>query len=232
MEKKLNNLEKKIKIKFKNQNLLRQALIHRSYLNEHPEEKLDDNERLEFLGDAIIEFVVTEYLYKNYKEPEGILTSWRAGLVNAKRLAKIAREISLDKYLYLSKGELLSSSEKARENILANSLEALIGAIFLDQGIKKAKKFIREKIISKLPFILKYKLFQDPKSKFQELAQADFKITPTYKVLKETGPDHLKEFTVGVFLNQKLIAKGKGKSKQEAEIKAAKIALRKYKTIK
>lgn len=229
---KLKNLEKKLGFNFKNKNLLFEALIHRSYLNEHPELKLPHNERLEFLGDAIIEFIVTEYLHQNYSEPEGVLTSWRASLVNMNILSKIAKEISLDKYLYLSRGELISSSEKARMTILANALEALIGAIYLDQGMKKAKKFVKGKIISKLPLILKYRLYQDPKSRFQELSQADFKITPTYKVLKEEGPDHAKEFTVGAFLKEKLIAKGKGRSKQEAEIRAAKSALKKYKIIK
>ncbi|MFN3301700.1 MAG: ribonuclease III [Patescibacteria group bacterium] len=228
----MKELEKKIKIKFKNPQLLRQALIHRSYLNEHPEEKLDHNERLEFLGDSIIEFVITEYLYKNFSQPEGVLTSWRASLVNTKMLAKIAKKLNLDKYLYLSKGELLYSSEKAKTGILANAFEALVGAIYLDQGLEKTRKFIKEKLINQLKLILKYGLYKDAKSKFQELAQADFKITPTYKVLKETGPEHAKEFVVGLFLNEKKISQGRGKSKQEAEMKAARSALKKYNKIK
>jgi len=231
MAKNLENLEKKLGLKFKNKNLLHQALIHRSYLNEHPEEKLPHNERLEFLGDAVLEFVITEYLYKNYSKPEGVLTSWRASLVNTAMLSKIAKEISLDRYLFLSRGELLSFSKKSKLSILADTLEALIGAIYLDQGMKETKKFIEKIIISKLLLILKYKLYQDPKSKFQELAQGDFKITPFYKVLKEEGPDHAKKFTVGVFLKENLIAKGKGGSKQEAEINAAQKALKKYKTL-
>jgi len=229
--KNLENFEKKIKIRFKNKDLLQQALIHRSYLNEHPEIKLPHNERLEFLGDAIIEFVVTEYLYKNYSEPEGVLTSWRASLVNMKMLSQVAKNLNLDKYLYLSKGEYLSSSEKAKINILANAFEALVGAIYLDQGLKKTKEFIKEKILNRLSFIFKYKLYEDAKSKFQELTQADFKITPSYKVIRETGPEHAKEFTIGVFLKEKLIALGKGRSKQEAEIKAAQKALKKYKSL-
>lgn len=229
--KNLKRLEKKIKIEFKNQNLLRQSLIHSSYLNEHPEEKLPHNERLEFLGDAILEFIITEYLYKNYSEPEGVLTSLRAGLVNTVLLSKIAKEITLDRYLLLSRGEASSSSQKAKLSILANALEALIGAIYLDQGMKKTKEFVKRTIISKLPYVLKYKLYQNPKSKLQELTQRDFKITPFYRVLKEEGPEHNKKFIVGVFLNEKMIAQGKGGSKQEAEIDAAKKAIKKYKTL-
>lgn len=228
MAKNLDNLEKKIKIKFKNQELFLQSLTHRSYLNEHPEKKLIHNERLEFLGDAIIEFIITEYLYENYSEAEGTLTSWRASLVNTNMLFKIAKEISLDKYIYLSHGESLSFSQKTKVTILADAFEALVGAIYLDQGLSKTREFLIERIITKLPHVLKYKLYEDPKSKFQELLQSESKTTPTYKVLQEEGPDHAKKFTVGVFLNDSVIARGIGQSKQEASIKAAAEALKKY----
>ncbi|MCX7778648.1 MAG: ribonuclease III [Patescibacteria group bacterium] len=231
MTKDLEKLEKRLKIKFKNRDLLQQALIHRSYLNEHPEVKISHNERLEFLGDAIIEFIVTEFLYKNYQASEGTLTSWRASLVNMKILAQVAKKINLDKYLYLSRGEFFSSSDKAKMTILADAFEALIGAIYLDQGLKKTKEFIKKTIIARLNFILKHKLYEDAKSKFQELIQAKLKITPTYQVIQEKGPDHAKEFVVGLFLREKIIAQGRGRSKQEAEIEAAQKALKKYKKI-
>lgn len=222
--KNLNSLEKKLGIKFKNKKLLQQALIHRSYLNEHPECQLEHNERLEFLGDAILEFITTEYLYQNFKNPEGELTSWRASLVNTDSLSKLAQTIKLNRYLYLSRGESQSLG-KARKIILANTVESLIGAIYLDQGIKIAKKFIEKNILSQLPEILEKKLYKDPKSKFQEIVQAKFKITPVYKVLHEEGPAHQKKFTVGLFINEKLIAKGAGTSKFEAEVRAAKKGL-------
>jgi len=221
----LKKLEERIGVKFKNLNLLRQALVHKSYLNEHPEEKISDNERLEFLGDAIIEYIVTDYLYRNYQEPEGTLTAWRASLVNTKILSQIAKKFNLDKYLYLSKG---LSLEKSKTKVLAGAFEALIGAIYLDQGLNKAKVFIEKEIIPQLSKILKYKLYKDAKSKFQEFAQEKFKITPSYKVLKEEGPDHAKKFTVGLYLGQSLISKGKGRNKQEAEMEAAKKALKKF----
>lgn len=218
-------LENKIKVKFKNKNLLTQALVHRSYLNEHPNFSLEHNERLEFLGDAVLELIVTEYLYKNYKNQEGELTNWRASLVNAKTLSQLAKELGLGQYLYLSKGETRDKG-KAREYILADTFEALIGSIFLDQGLEKTRRFISEKLISKLPYILKHKLYIDPKTRFQELAQDKLKITPTYKVVEETGPDHVKHFKIGVFLKEDLIATGEGMSKQEAQVKAAENALK------
>lgn len=224
----LEKLEKKIKIKFKNKDLLKQALIHRSYLNEHPKEKLVHNERLEFLGDAVIEFIVTEHLYKKYLENEGVLTSWRASLVNTNTLFEVAKEISLDEYIFLSRGESLSFFTKTKITILADAFEALVGAIYLDQGMTKTKNFIKKIIIKKLDRILKYKLYEDPKSRLQEIAQAENKITPNYKVLKEDGPDHDKKFTIGVFLGDSLIAKGIGGSKQEGSTKAAEAALKKH----
>jgi len=217
-------LEKKLGIKFKNKNLLKQALIHRSYLNEHPEEKLEHNERLEFLGDAVLELIVSVYLYQNYQNPEGELTAWRASLVNANNLSNLAKNLGINDFLFLSKGEAKSTG-KAREIILANTFEALIGAIYLDQGLKQAKNFIKKHLIKQLPEIIEKELYKDPKSKFQEIAQGKFKITPTYKVLKEEGPAHEKKFTVGLFLNEKFIAKGEGSSKFEAEVEAAKKGL-------
>lgn len=219
-----NILEKNLGIKFKNKNLLKQALIHRSYLNEHPEEKIDHNERLEFLGDAVLELVVSEYLFRNYSNPEGELTSWRASLVNTDSLSELSKELGINNFLFLGKGESKSTG-KARNIILANVFEALIGAIYLDQKLKVAKKFILKKLLVKLPEIIQKELYKDPKSRFQEIAQAKFKITPIYKVLKEEGPAHEKKFTIGLFLGEKLIAQGEGTSKFEAEVKAAKEGL-------
>ncbi len=215
-------------IKFKNQDLLRQAVVHRSYLNEHPHFKLDHNERLEFLGDAVLEIVVTEYLYYQYPEqPEGELTNWRASLVNSKMLATIANEVGFENYLYLSKGEAKDKNSKARQYILANAVEALIGAIYLDQGVRGAKKFIKEKILIKLDYIIAHQLYLGPKSKFQEKAQELYGITPHYKVLAESGPDHAKTFKVGLYLNNELIASGQGTSKQEAQVEAAEKGIKK-----
>jgi len=218
----LAKLEKSIGVKFENIDLLKQSVVHRSYLNEHPEFNLHHNERLEFLGDAVLEIIVTEYLYYTFPDtPEGDLTNWRASLVNAKMLATIATEIDLEKFLYLSKGESKDNNSKARQYILANAVEALIGAIYLDQGIKVSKKFVTAIIISKLEEILSKQLYLDPKSKFQEKAQEVYKITPYYKVMRESGPDHDKIFEVGLYLKDNLIARGKGSSKQEAQVNAA-----------
>ncbi len=218
-------LEKKLKLDFKNKDLLIQAFVHRSYLNEHPDFRLGHNERLEFLGDAVIELIVTEYLYEKYpQKTEGELTNWRAALVNANQLAEVAQEIGLGEFLLLSKGEEKDNS-KARHYILANTFEALLGSIYLDLGYEVSKEFIKEYLLNKLPRIIERGLFKDPKSRFQEESQERLGITPTYKVLEEWGPDHAKHFIVGVFLNEELIAKGQGSSKQEAEIEAAKEAL-------
>lgn len=220
-------LEKKLNIKFKNKDLLAQSFCHRSYLNENPDFHLDNNERLEFLGDAVLELVVTEYLFAKYpKRPEGDLTNWRAALVNAKMLSETAQELGLNDFLLLSKGETKELG-KARQYILANTYEALVGAIYLDLGYEPAKEFIHKNLIKKLPLILEKGLFKDAKSGFQEESQEKTGITPIYKVLDEKGPDHAKEFTVGVFLDKELVAKGKGSSKQEAEEAAAKKAMEK-----
>jgi ribonuclease-3 len=220
-------LEKSLGLEFKNRDLLIEAFCHRSYLNEHPDFYLPHNERLEFLGDAVLELIVTEYLYKKYPEKnEGELTNWRAALVNAKILGEVARELSFNDFLLLSKGEEKETG-KARLYILANTFEALIGAIYLDQGYEVAKNFVEKNLIErKLPEIIEKGLFKDPKTRFQEEAQERVKITPVYKVLEEWGPDHAKHFIVGVFLGNELIAKGEGSSKQEAEEEAAKNALK------
>jgi ribonuclease III len=220
--KNFSQLEEIVDIKFNNINYLKQAVVHRSYLNEHPEFELNHNERLEFLGDAVLEIVVTEFLFKNYPDtPEGDLTNWRASLVNSKMLALVADEIKLEKYLYLSKGEAKDKNSKARQYILANAVEALIGGIYLDQGIEAATKFVTAKMLSKLDDILANKLYLDPKSKFQEKAQEIHKVTPHYRVLSEAGPDHAKIFEVGLYLGDEQVAIGKGASKQEAQVDAA-----------
>ena len=221
----IEGLAKQIGIEFKKDGHLEQAVVHRSYLNEHPDFPLGHNERLEFLGDAVLELVVTEFLYNKYENPEGELTNWRAALVNGQNLAKIARTLKIEKFLYLSKGEQKDTDSKARRYILANAMEALIGAIFLDLGWDSAKEFITENVISTLPGIMEKKLYIDPKSRFQEESQSRMSITPSYKVLEETGPDHNKLFRVGVYLSKELIAEGKGTSKQEAQVDAAAAAL-------
>jgi len=218
----LNSLEKDLGIIFKNKNFLHQAVVHRSYINEHPDFELGHNERLEFLGDAVLEIVVTEHLFHKYPEKaEGELTNWRASLVNSKMLAKVSSELKLEKYIYLSKGESSDNNSKARQYILANAVEAIIGAIYLDQGIRACKKFIKNNILSKLEHILSNELYLDPKSKFQEKAQEKVSITPHYSVLKESGPDHNKIFEVGLYLENELVSKGSGRSKQEAQMQAA-----------
>lgn len=218
-------LEQRLNYEFKDKTLILQAITHRSYLNEHSDFEYDHNERLEFLGDAVLELVVTENLYRNYPNPEGELTNWRAALVNAKTLAGIAQELQFEEYLLMSKGEAKDKNTKARMYILANAIEAIIGAIYEDGGWDAAKKFIDDYILALLPDILKNKLYIDPKSRFQETAQEVLGVTPTYKVLKESGPDHKKEFTVGVFLEKDLVAVGQGTSKQEAQIAAAEAGL-------
>lgn len=227
MLKNLKVLEKHLGIEFKNKDLLVRALCHRSYLNENPKSNLEHNERLEFLGDAVLELITTEYLYKNYpKKNEGELTGLRAALVNAKMLAKIAKELNLNEFLLLSRGEK-EETGKARIYILANTFEAIIGAIYLDQGYKTCQNFLEKRLISRLPEVIEKGLIKDTKSRFQEEAQERLGITPTYKVLEEFGPDHAKNFIVGVFLEKEMVATGRGSSKQEAELEAAKKALEK-----
>lgn len=217
----ISELEKKLKVKFKDKNILVQSLVHRSYLNENPSFHLDHNERLEFLGDAVLELVVTENLYANYPNPEGELTNWRASIVNAKMLAKMAQSLEIEKFLYLSRGEAKDRDSKARQYILANAFEAIIGAIYLDRGYKTVQKFIKATVLEELPYIIKNLLYIDPKSKFQEKSQEIFGITPTYKVLSENGPDHNKTFEVGLYLQEEMVSRGVGSSKREAQENAA-----------
>jgi len=223
-EKDFEGLAKALNTEFKNMDLLRQAFVHRSYLNEHRDFPLDHNERLEFLGDAVLELVVTEHLYLHYPNPEGELTNWRASLVNANMLSELASSSGLEPYLYLSKGESKDTG-KARQYILANAFEALIGAIYLDHGWDGAKRFITDRLLSRLEYILEHKLYLDPKSKFQEYAQDRLGVTPTYQVVSESGPDHEKEFEVVALIKDEVVGRGKGTSKQEAQVSAAAAAL-------
>lgn len=226
MSEKFSELEEKIHFKFKSKDHLLQALTHRSYLNENPDWRLEHNERLEFLGDAVLELVVTEYLYSKYPDPEGVMTNWRAALVNAVMLSKISNEFDLNKFVLLSRGEAKDTG-RARQYILANAMESLIGAIYLDQGYDAAKDFISRFILKELPEIIKNQSYRDAKSLFQEKAQDKVGITPSYEVLEEWGPDHARQFRVGVYLDKELIAEGEGLSKQEAQQMAASEALKK-----
>lgn len=213
--------ERQIGITFKDKNLLTQAFLHRSYLNEHKDVRMPHNERLEFLGDAVLELVVTDFLYNKYPEkPEGELTAIRAALVNAVLLGEIAADLGMNDYLLLSRGEAKDEG-RARQVILANTYEAVVGAIYLDQGYDGAKKFISENLFGKTDEIVSKSLWLDAKSYFQERAQETEGVTPSYKVLSQTGPDHNKKFTVGLYIGEKLVAEGAGHSKQEAEQAAA-----------
>lgn len=217
--------EEHVHITFNDKTLLKQAFTHRSYINEHAHSGLEHNERLEFLGDAVLELVVTDYLYEKYPEkPEGELTAFRSSLVNTKSISAAAEEIGANDYLLLSRGEARDTG-KARQYILANTFEAIIGAIYLDQGYDVARDFIAGTLFEKLEHIIKHNLWRDAKSWIQERAQEVENITPTYNVLKESGPDHDKEFTVGVYFGDTLIAEGVGTSKQEAEQNAARAGL-------
>ena len=225
-EKDFPELQEKLGIKFKHPQYLVQAFVHRSYLNEHHDFIIGHNERLEFLGDAVLELIVTEFLFKEYGNPEGELTNWRAALVNAKILASIAYEIGMEEHLFLSHGEAKDVGTKARDYIMANAIEALIGAIYLDQGYEMTQQFIARWILTKLPYILENGLYLDAKSRFQESAQEIMGITPTYKVLQEEGPDHIKSFKIGVCLGKDIVATGEGTSKQEAQVSAAEAGLK------
>ncbi|MFH0987570.1 MAG: ribonuclease III [Patescibacteria group bacterium] len=228
IEKKIEELEKILGVHFTNKELLRNALTHRSYLNENPGFSTEHNERLEFLGDSILELLVSECLFKELKRPEGEMTNLRAALVNSESLSEIAKELEIEKYLFLSRGEAKDTG-RARASILANALEAIIGAIYLDRGIEETRCFVRNNILNLLKDVLEKKVIKDYKTQFQESAQEKYSITPSYKVLREWGPDHEKKFLVGVFLNKNIIAKGQGFSKQEAEEEAARIALKELK---
>ena len=220
-----NTFEEAIGVTFKNRDLLAQAFIHRSYLNENPRTGLEHNERLEFLGDAVLELAVTDFLYRTYPEsPEGELTSYRAALVNANTMADFANEINMNDLLFLSRGEAKDTG-KARLYILANAIEALIGAMYLDQGYAVTEKFIDRFLHKRAADVVKKKLWRDSKSLVQEKAQEHVGVTPAYKVIRETGPDHDKHFTIGIFFGSDKIAEGRGHSKQEAEQDAARLAI-------
>ena len=212
---------------FKNIELLVTALTHRSYVNEHKKSVSSHNERLEFLGDAVLELAVTDFLFNNYDEPEGTLTSWRAALVRTESIGEAGDKLGYEPLLRMSKGER-QGSERARQQILANSFEAVIGAIYLERGYDDADVFINKHITSKLQSIIDEGSWRDPKSHLQEVSQRIDGATPQYKVLEEVGPDHDKVFTLGVYVAGKLMGKGSGHSKQVAQQKAAQAALKKY----
>jgi ribonuclease-3 len=224
----ISELESELGVHFNDSSILERAFIHRSYLNEHPKAGLEHNERLEFLGDAVLELVVTDFLYRNYPNPEGDLTNWRSALVKTESLSAVAKKLDLDRFLKLSKGEA-KGNERSRALIHANSVEAMIGALYLDQGYETAKQFVTDHIISTLDTILAEGTWVDPKSKFQELAQDREGFTPHYRVLEEMGPDHDKVFVVGVYVGDRLCGKGQGSSKQAAQQQAAAVALKSYK---
>lgn len=225
-EKDFSEFEDLIDIKFRDQALLRQAFTHRSYLNENRNLRMGHNERLEFLGDAVLELVITHYLFNEYSDKnEGDLTSIRSALVNAQTCALVATDLKVNDFMLLSRGEAKDVG-RARQYILANALEAIIGAIYIDQGYDAARDFILKFITPMTGKIVEEELWIDAKSKFQEKAQDEDGVTPSYKTIKEVGPDHDKKFTVGVFLNESMIAEGEGDSKQDAEQSAARNALK------
>jgi ribonuclease-3 len=226
MNKDYEKIQKRIGVTFKDKGLLTNAFVHRSFLNENKTYK-EHNERLEFLGDAVLELVVTEYLFLNYKNPEGDLTNWRSALVKTESISEVAGKLGFEDYLMMSRGERASSG-RARQLILANSFEAVTGAIYLDQGYDAAKKFIGENLIINLEKIIDEKLYLDSKSHFQELSQEKEGITPRYEVISEEGPDHDKIFTISVKIGEKVWGKGVGPSKQLAQQSAAEDALKKY----
>lgn len=222
----MKKVEETIGINFNNHLLLKEALTHRSYINENLDWPVSHNERLEFLGDAVLEIVVTKFLFDKYPEfNEGRLTSVRAALVNHNMLLKVAKDVGLDSEIFLSKGEE-KGSDKAKEAIFANAVEALIGAIYMDQGYDAAKGFIDKFVLTNLGMVMEKKLYHDPKSLLQEVVQEKLSITPKYEVVGENGPDHDKRFSVGVYFGDKLVAEGEGESKQDAEREAAAKALK------
>ncbi|MDP3957123.1 MAG: ribonuclease III [bacterium] len=220
----LEQLKKKLAIEIRNPDLFQEALTHRSYLNEHKEYEHPHNERLEFLGDAVLELVVTRYLFDHFDNPEGELTSFRAALVNGDMLGKIGYDLGVEKFLLMSRGESKDTG-RARNYLVANAMESIIGALYIDQGYDAAKDFVEKQIVSHLDEVLAEELYTDPKSRFQELAQEKTGVTPGYRVLKEWGPDHDRHFIAGVFLGEELVAEGEGVSKQDAQREAAKQGL-------
>ncbi len=221
-------LEEILGLKIRNPDLYLSAFTHRSYLNENRSFALPHNERLEFLGDAVLELAATEYLYKNYPHPEGELTNFRSALVNYKMLSAIASRLGFEKFLLMSRGEAKDMG-RARQVILANCIEAVIGAMYLDAGYQESGNFIAREILVELPNIIKEGSYMDAKSKLQEIIQEKRGVTPTYGVISETGPDHNKMFVVGAFVGQDEVGRGTGPSKQEAELSAAQDALKQNK---
>ena len=221
-------LEDQIGIKFKDYHLLRNAFVHRSYLNEHRDSQYASNERLEFLGDAVLELVVTEYLYQKYPNPEGELTNWRSALVKGEMLAKIATQLNLGEYLFLSHGEEKSGG-RTKDYLLANTFEALVGVIYLEMGYEMAKAFIEKFLLFHLEDILVKGQHIDAKSRLQEVAQEKVGTTPSYELQHEEGPDHDKVFTMAAYIGTRMVGKGKGGSKQLAEQQAAEDALKRLK---
>lgn len=216
-----------LKLEFNDINMLMTAFTHRSYVNEHKKSVSEHNERLEFLGDAVLELVATRFLFINHDEPEGILTNWRSSLVRTESIGAAAQKLNFEPMLRLSKGEK-RGSDRARLQILANSYEAVIGAIYLDQGYDAASTFIEDTLLTTFEEILKTGSWMDPKSRYQEVVQSEEGFTPQYRVLSEEGPDHDKVFTVGVYIDDDLRAKGTGPSKQNAQVAAAELALSKH----
>lgn len=218
-------LEKILGVSFTDRNYLLTAMTHRSYLNEHRDATQDHNERLEFLGDAVLELVVTDFLFRKYPDkPEGELTAIRAALVNTNSIADAAQRMGFGEFLLLSKGEAKDTG-RARMYILANAFEAVVGAMYLDQGYTVANDFIARQLFARTDTIVEKRLWQDAKSRFQELSQEHAGVTPTYETLQQTGPDHDRTFTVGVYLGNEKIAEGQGRAKQEAEQQAAEKAI-------
>jgi ribonuclease III len=218
-------LEGILGVSFKDRNYLLTAMTHRSYLNEHRDATQDHNERLEFLGDAVLELVITDYLFLKYPDkPEGELTAIRAALVNTNSIADAALQCGFSDFLLLSKGEAKDTG-RARMYILANAFEAVVGALYLDQGYDAARDFIDRQLFARTETIVEQRLWQDAKSRFQELAQDHSGVTPTYETLNQTGPDHDRTFTVGVYIGNEKIAEGQGRAKQEAEQQAAEKAI-------
>jgi len=225
MENDLAKLEKIIGVVFSHKEYLLSAVTHRSYLNEHREAVQEHNERLEFLGDAVLELAVTDYLFRKYAEkPEGELTAVRAALVNTTSLSEAAQKLGINDFMLMSKGEAKDTG-RARQYILANAFESVIGAIYLDQGYEAAAKFIGSQLFQKTDRIVEKRLWQDPKSRFQELSQEKVSITPSYELISQTGPDHDRMFNIGIYLKDEKVAEGQGRSKQEAEQNAAEKAL-------
>ena len=220
-ENNIKDIEQILGVTFSNKEYIQMALTHRSFLNEHKDENIGNNERLEFLGDAVLELIISDYLYKTYPEyPEGDLTSFRSATVRTESLAMASRELKVGQFLRMSKGEE-DSGGADKDYLLANTYESILGAIYMDQGYEKAKEFVFKTLVPKIENVVENRSDIDSKTRIQEMIQSKFKVTPTYDVLKEEGPDHDKKFVVGIKINEKIIGEGEGSSKQKAEEDAA-----------